>query len=90
MRRGFFLKCGTPLTFETASGVDIAIAAFDQPGDIVPAIQLDRASRLPWFDELHRLPEPTPDEAAGKARWYASIVSRQHPDHDTQHWEPPS
>ncbi len=90
VKRGFCRDCGTPLTFETANGVDIAIAAFDQAGDIRPVIQLDRVSRLPWFDDLHRLPEPTPEETAGKARWYASIVSRQHPDHDPEQWEPPS
>ncbi len=88
VKRGFCRDCGTPLTFETANGVDIAVAAFDRAGDIVPVVQLDRAGRLPWFDALHRLTEPTPEEATGKAQWYASIVSRQHPDHDTDHWEP--
>ena len=65
-------------------------AAVDRPGDIAPVIQRDRASRLPWFDELHRLAQPTAGEVAGKAQQYASIVSRQHPDHDTDRWEPPS
>jgi hypothetical protein len=90
IRRGFCRDCGTPLTFETANSIDIAIAAFDHPERITPVIQLDRAHRLAWFDDLHRLPEPTPEEAMGKAQWYASIVSRQHPDHDTEQWEPPS
>ncbi len=90
VRRGFCAACGTPLTFETANSIDIAIAAFDRPRDIAPVIQLDRASRLPWFDELHCLPQPTAGEVAGKAQQYASIVSRQHPDHDTDRWEPPS
>lgn len=90
VKRGFCGDCGTPLTFETAHGVDIAVAAFDRPGSIVPVIQLDRASRLPWFDDLNLLPEPTPEERAGKTGWYASIVSRQHPDHDTDRWEPPA
>ena len=30
-RRGFCRDCGTPLTFETASGIDLAIGAFDTP-----------------------------------------------------------
>jgi catechol 2,3-dioxygenase-like lactoylglutathione lyase family enzyme len=88
VRRGFCRDCGTPLTFETAHGLDIAIAAFDRPDDIVPVIQLDRESRLPWFDALHRLPEPSAEERTRKADWFAGIVSRQHPDHDTDLQEP--
>ncbi len=87
VERGFCHACGTPLTFETANGLDIAIAAFDRPADIVPVIQLDRESRLPWFDDLHRLPGPSAEECARKASWYAAIVSRQHPDRETESWE---
>jgi hypothetical protein len=87
-RRGFCAACGTPLTFETEKAIDIAVAAFDRPGEIVPAIQLDRASRLPWFDTLHLLPEPTSAEQSAKADYYAAIVSYQHPDHDTERQEP--
>ncbi|MGD9804392.1 MAG: GFA family protein [Hyphomicrobiaceae bacterium] len=85
-RRGFCRDCGTPLTFETDKGTDISIAAFDQPGDITPVIQLDRENRLPWFDTLHALPVPGPEEQAAKAEQHASIMSRQHPDHDTDRW----
>ncbi|MDX2157581.1 MAG: GFA family protein [Hyphomicrobiaceae bacterium] len=82
-RRGFCGDCGTPLTFEHAGGLDIAIAAFDRAGDIRPVIQLDAESRLPWFDTLHALPVPDFAEQARKAVWYAGIRSRQHPDHET-------
>lgn len=86
--RGFCAACGTPLTFETDKGIDISVAVFDRPGDIVPAIQLDRPSRLPCFDGLHDLPVPSPEEEAAKRQHYAAIVSYQHPDHDIDHWEP--
>jgi len=86
VQRGFCHDCGTPLTFETSGSIDISIAAFDNPNEIRPVIQLDRESRISWFDELHVLPEPSSDERAGKGQHYASIVSRQHPDHDTDDW----
>lgn len=89
VRRGFCADCGTPLTFEAAGeAIDVAIAAFDRAAQIRPVIQLDAASRLPWSDAMPDLPAPAGDEIDGKARWYASIVSRQHPDHDTDIWPP--
>ena len=87
VRRGFCATCGTPLTFESDAGpVELAIAAFDDPGGIVPVIQHARAERLPWTDETHALRVRTPDEAARVAEYYASIRSNQHPDHDIGDW----
>ena len=86
VRRGFCESCGTPLTFETEGSTDVAIAAFDRAGEIAPVIQLDFESRLPWFDSLHALPVPDAGKRERKAAYYASIVSRQHPDHDTADW----
>jgi catechol 2,3-dioxygenase-like lactoylglutathione lyase family enzyme len=84
VQRGFCGDCGTPLTFEVDGGdVDVAIPAFDRAGDIRPVIQLDHASRLPWFDGLRGLPVPGADEAARKVTWYRSIESRQWPDGET-------
>jgi hypothetical protein len=83
-RRGFCPDCGTPLTFEPDDGpVEVAIGAFDQPAAIRPVIQHDLAARLPWLGDLADLPLRTPAEAASVEAYYASIVSRQHPDHDT-------
>ena len=88
VRRGFCGDCGTPLTFETRGAIDVAIAAFDDPAALAPAIELDRAHRIPWVDTLGLLPVPEGDEIASKAAWYAGIVSHQHPDHDTGAWPP--
>lgn len=83
VQRGFCADCGTPLTFEVDGGdTDIAIAAFDRAGEIRPVIQLAHADRLPWIDALAGLPVPGPEETARKAEWYASIHSRQYPDHE--------
>ena len=82
--RGFCADCGTPLTFEPDVGpVELAIGAFDDPAAITPVIQHAVESRLPWLSDADRLPVRGPDEAAKAAPYYASIRSRQHPDHDT-------
>ncbi len=86
VRRGFCSVCGTPLTFETATSVDLAIAAFDRPDALAPVIQLSPETRLPWVVSLTSLPTRTPDEAAKVAPHYAEIVSYQHPDCDTEEW----
>jgi hypothetical protein len=90
IRRGFCTDCGTPLTFEYGenyAAVDIAIAAFDDAASITPVIQLASADRLPWFDELHRLPVPSAEEQARSDARTTTIISNQHPDHDTSDWE---
>lgn len=88
VRRGFCADCGTPLTYEYEGGTEIAIAAFDRASEISPVIQLAVDSRLPWADGLANLPTRSQAEAAKVADFYASIVSHQHPDHDTDHWPP--
>jgi hypothetical protein len=83
-RRGFCPDCGTPLTFEPDGDVvEVAIGAFDAPSAIRPVIQHDVAARLPWFSELAGLPVRDAAEAALAEGHYASIVSLQHPDHET-------
>lgn len=86
VRRGFCGTCGTPLTFETETLVDLAIAAFDTPDALAPVIQLSPETCLPWVASLTSLPVRTPDEAARIAPHYAQIVSYQHPDYDTETW----
>ncbi len=84
VRRGFCEDCGTPLTFEPDGGsVDVAIGALDDPALAQPVIQLARASRLTWVDDLASLPWEW--EAVETAE-HAKILSRQHPDHDTAAW----
>jgi hypothetical protein len=86
-RRGFCGDCGTPLSYETDDGADISIVALDQPDRVPPLHQLAREARIPWADRLASLPERSDQEmAASKAR-EASIISYQHPDHDTKTWK---
>ncbi len=87
VRRGFCGDCGTTLTFEYSEAVtELAIGAFDDPAVIRPVIQMAVEARLPWFEDLVRLPTRSPAEQAEYAKWASSILSRQHPDHDTDTW----
>jgi hypothetical protein len=88
VQRGFCKACGTPLTFEwSADVIDLAIGAFDEPDEILPAVQLGVDRRLPYFEGLAMLPERgvgVADESAD----YLGVISYQHPDHDTEAWPP--
>lgn len=88
VQRGFCAECGTPLTFVYPDGTEVAICAFDDPSVAPPIVQLAPEFRVPWADSLPDLPERPESEANKAAAYYASIVSYQHPDHDTDHWPP--
>ncbi len=92
VRRGFCGDCGTPLTFEQLEGLpqgqlELSIAAFDQPSLAAPVIQVNLEGKLPFVDHLGDLPAMT-DPPAHWVAFKASVVSHQHPDHDTATWPP--
>ena len=89
--RGFCGDCGTPLTFEAAGGGDtiaLAVCAFDQPGALRPTRQLAADARLGWLADIDALPTRSAEDQAAYAAKYPPVVSRQHPDHDTETWPP--
>jgi hypothetical protein len=86
-RRGFCAKCGTPLTYEYDGGIELAIGAFDDPSLAAPVIQVNPADKLPFVDGLPSLPMRQPGDNANADAFLAGIVSRQHPDHDTDNQE---
>lgn len=88
VKRGFCADCGTPLTYEAPDGIAIAAGAFDQPERFPPVVQFGVEGRLDLFSGLHLLPERQTMEDAGSAPFLASVVSLQHPDHDTEIWPP--
>ena len=88
IHRGFCGDCGTPLTFEYGDDhISLAIAAFDRPGEIEISEQLASAFRVADFAALAALPTH-PEDDPRAAAYLASIVSYQHPDHDTETWPP--
>ncbi|MEM5584140.1 MULTISPECIES: GFA family protein [unclassified Roseibium] len=86
--RGFCRKCGTPLTYEAPDGIAIAIGAFDEPGAIAPVIQYGVEGKLPYADHMADIPARTTADDFEALAFLASIVSNQHPDHDTDTWPP--
>ncbi|SIP92672.1 Uncharacterized conserved protein [Rhizobium sp. RU20A] len=87
-RRGFCGDCGTPLTYEAPDGVALAIGTFDDPGDLKPGIQWGVEAKLPYVDEVPALPQQETSADEGAAAFLATLVSYQHPDHDTDDWTP--
>jgi hypothetical protein len=92
VKRGFCENCGTPLTYEAPAesidGVAVAVGAFDHPEELAPAIQWGVEAKLPYVDGLHELPgRETMDDAAA-VEFLSTLVSYQHPDHDTEMWPP--
>lgn len=89
VERGFCGDCGTPLTFEWSDKlIDLAIGAFDDPAPLRPVVQMALDAAVPWVTELTDLPTPPPENLTQLQAHYAAIVSRQHPDHDTEVWPP--
>jgi hypothetical protein len=89
--RGFCGHCGTPLTFEAASGGDrfsLTIASFDDPSAFPPDRQIMVADHIAWLDTLAEVPRRSADDEAAAAAKYPPVASRQHPDHDTETWPP--
>ncbi|MGO4684924.1 GFA family protein [Hyphomicrobium sp. 2TAF46] len=87
-QRGFCADCGTPLTYEAPDGVALAIGAFDDPTGLAPKIQWGVEGKLPFTDEIPTLPGRDTLADANAALFLKSLVSYQHPDHDTHVWPP--
>ncbi|MEX0309540.1 MAG: GFA family protein [Tateyamaria sp.] len=81
--RGFCKDCGTPLTYEFDGGLEIAIGALDDPDAASPQVQVNASFRRACVAQLAALPEKPEHLKAQDAAWNASVVSYQHPDHDT-------
>ncbi|MGH1445262.1 MAG: GFA family protein [Cognatishimia sp.] len=82
-QRGFCSSCGTPLTYETDESIEIAIGALDNPDVAPPVVQVNAHDQRPCFAGLSDLPEKPLDQIRVDKAWNSSIVSNQHPDHDT-------
>ena len=82
--RGFCADCGTPLTFEwSRSVIDLAFYTLDRASEIAPSVQLEAPAAAPWVGHIADLPVRDAQTEPHLAEYYSSIVSNQHPDHDT-------
>jgi len=91
-RRGFCAECGTPLAYQPddveRDTIELAIGAFDDPSVAAPAIQVNPADKLPFTDGLASLPTRWPGDEPENDSFNSTVVSYQHPDHDTDKWPP--
>ncbi len=83
--RGFCQDCGTPLTFDYGRP-EIATGTLDNPELAPPVLQVNPADKLSFVETLHKLPTRGDEEIPSIAEFMRSIVSNQHPDHDTDTW----
>jgi hypothetical protein len=88
VRRAFCDNCGTPLTYEAMDGVSVAAGAFDDPAAFAPVMQYGIEGRIGFVDHLHELPAHHTMDDLEAAPFLVDIVSNQHPDHDTETWQP--
>ena len=88
--RGFCAACGTPLYYRSLSGghVSLCIGAFDDPASIPIRYEFGMEGRLPQIDQFGHVETGVTEE--NDPDWAAAIArsNRQHPDHDTDGWEP--
>jgi hypothetical protein len=85
--RGFCGDCGTPLTYEVPDqAIELAIGAFDDPTRAAPTTQVNPNDKLPFVDSLAQLPTELPSDDPPEEAFKRTVVSYQHPDHDTAVW----
>ncbi|GAA5624997.1 hypothetical protein Brsp05_00250 [Brucella sp. NBRC 12953] len=84
VKRGFCAECGTPLTYEAPDGVALSIGTFDAPEEIEPTIQWGVEVKLPYVDDLAKLPGFETERDPESIEFVRTMVSYQHPDHDTE------
>lgn len=87
-RRGFCAECGTPLCYlhDNDGGIELAGGAFDDPPAVAPVLQINVASRQPFFDGLTAVQHHMRVEL--EAEFNSHVINYQHPDHDTAKWSP--
>ena len=87
-RRGFCAACGTPLAYLASGELELAIGAFDDPVLAAPVEQVNPRDKLPFVDAIPAMHTRTAQEDPAQEAFNASVVSYQHPDHDTAEWPP--
>lgn len=85
VRRLFCASCGTPLAYAHDGGIELTTGAFDDPENVPPRHQTNHSVRLSFCD---RLADLKPDDESEYASYQRSVVSLQHPDQDTDNWQP--
>ncbi len=87
MRRGFCADCGTPLCCVGGEGmIELSGGSLDHPELALPTVAYNVRDKTAAFDLLTILPRNPREDLELTVN--ATIVSHQHPDHDTEQWPP--
>ncbi|MBV6656691.1 MAG: GFA family protein [Devosiaceae bacterium] len=88
VRRGFCAQCGTPLFFDTLSsdGMAFTLGSLDDPAALPPTMNDGEENRVPFFHQLGALRSKEVERDALSP--IIDATNHQHPDHDTEAWEP--
>jgi len=89
-KRGFCENCGTPLTWEFEHWMDVTVASFDEAAKIEPVVQMAMYGQYSWLWRLDAVAVRNGNDDPEYANYLESVVSNQHPDHDTTTWSPPA
>ena len=89
VRRGFCPNCGTPLSYQWGeSDPSVTVGSLDQPDAVVPQAEFARDNRHPLLEHLHDLVAEELGSTDEERDMLAILKSYQHPDRDTDSWEP--
>lgn len=77
--RGFCPRCGTPVSFRTDDGIELAVGTFDDRSDLAPHVHVNHAMRVPWVDQMLTVPVRSAEKDTANQM---GIHSLQHPDHE--------
>jgi hypothetical protein len=89
VHRGFCANCGTPLTYRHGDHQpSLTIGSLDDPDALMPTVELARDNRHPVFDHYAELVEEDIAGTDEERDILAILKSFQHPDHDTETWQP--
>jgi len=84
VKRGFCENCGTPLTYDYGSALEISIGSLDDPEQAAPVIQVNGEHRLSFVDGLASLPHRDLSLEPEATKFMQGIVSYQHPDEENK------
>lgn len=87
-RRGFCAACGTPLAYDAPDGLALSVVTFDEPDLVTPVVAYGIEGKRAWADGLANLPAHHTIDDIEDAPFLVTLVSYQHPDHDTEIWLP--
>lgn len=71
------------MTYDWGGDIEVAIGTLDNPNKAAPVLHVNPNDKLPFVDELHKLPVREEAKSDQELEFFADNTNYQHPDHDT-------